>query len=55
MALTDQSESIPRLSVKTVRIPSGIASDPLSWFPDKSSKDICWFWEIPDNSGLCRR
>ena len=49
MALTDQSESMPRLSVKTVRIPSGIASDPLSWFPDKSSKDICWFWEIPED------
>ena len=48
MALTDQNESIARLSVKTVRIPSGIANDPLSWFPDKPSKDICWFWEIPE-------
>ena len=48
MALTDQNESTPRLSVKTVRIPSGIANDPLSWFPDKPSKDIYWFWEIPE-------
>ena len=34
MALTDQNESTHRLSVKTVRIPSGIANDPLSWFRD---------------------
>ena len=48
MALADQNESITRLSVKTVRIPSGLADDPLSWFPDKPSDDICWFWEIPE-------
>jgi len=48
MALTNQNESIARLSVKTVRIPSGHAKDPLSWFPNKPSDDICWFWEIPE-------
>jgi len=48
MALTDQNESIARLSVRTVRIPSGHAKDPLSWFPNKPSDDICWFWEIPE-------
>ena len=48
MALTDQNESITRLSVRTVRIPSGHAKDPLSWFPNKPSDDVCWFWEIPE-------
>jgi len=48
MALTDQNESITRLSAITVRIPSGHARDPLSWFPNKPSDDICWFWEIPE-------
>ena len=48
MALTNQNESIARLSVKTVRIPSGHAKDPLSWFPNKPSDDTCWFWEIPE-------
>ena len=48
MALADENESINRLSVKTARILSGSATDPLSWLPTPSSNDLYWFWEIPE-------
>ena len=48
MALADENESIYHLSVTTVQIPSGPASDPLSWLPETSSDELYWFWEIPE-------
>ena len=48
MALAGEDESINHLSVTTVQIPSGPASDPLSWLPETSSDELYWFWEIPE-------
>ena len=48
MALAGEDESINHLSITTVQIPSGPASDPLSWLPETSSDELYWFWEIPE-------